>query len=41
MHIPTDPEDMDFVGSMELQKRPVTEDQSLKFEGYVFQRTDR
>jgi GTP cyclohydrolase I len=35
MHIHTDPEDMDFVASMDLQKRPVTEDQFLKFEGYA------
>ena len=35
MYVQTDPEDIDFVASMELQKRPVTEEQFQKFEGYA------
>jgi GTP cyclohydrolase I len=35
MYVHTDPEDIDFVASMELQKRPVTEEQFQKFEGYA------
>jgi GTP cyclohydrolase IA len=35
MHIHTEPEDVDYVSEMELQKRPISEDQFRKFEGYA------
>jgi GTP cyclohydrolase I len=35
MYAHTDPEDVDFVATMESQKRPVTEQQFRKFEGYA------
>lgn len=35
MHTHNDPEDVEYVAAMELRKRPVTDDQFRKFEGYA------
>jgi GTP cyclohydrolase IA len=35
MYIKTDPEDVDFQASIDIKKRPVTDDQFRKFEGYA------
>ncbi len=35
MYIHTDPEDVDFQAAIDVQKRPVTDEQMEKFEGYA------
>ncbi len=35
MYIHTDPEDIDFQAAIDAQKRPVTDEQMTKFEGYA------
>ena len=35
MNIHDDSEDADYLAAMELQKRPVTDEQFRKFEGYI------
>jgi GTP cyclohydrolase I len=35
MYTHSDPEDVDYLAAMDLQKRPITDDQFHKFEGYA------
>ncbi len=35
MHLHTDPDDLDFRSTMELQMRKISEEQRIKFEGYA------
>jgi hypothetical protein len=35
MNTHNDPEDVEYLAAIELRKRPVTEDQFRKFEGYA------
>ena len=35
MNIHDDPDDIDYLAAMDLQKRKISDDQFLKFEGYA------